>query len=116
MTRWDGPGRAREAGCGVSPDGRNARCGHEVADIDGAVTLQSLGRHARIAHDDVQFQTLLGNGYVGGDPSSAQLSRFNDFAHDSAIQADLDSSLEYRFATGPVQLAPPSVVFRMPAC
>ena len=60
-------------------------------------------QNARIAHDDVQFQTLLGNGYVGGNPSSALLSRFNDFAHDSSIQADLDSSLEYRFATGPVQ-------------
>ena len=60
-------------------------------------------QNARIAHSDVQFQTLLGNGYVGGDPSSAMLSRFNDFAHDSAIQGDLDSSLEYRFATGPVQ-------------
>lgn len=60
-------------------------------------------QNARFAHDDVQFQTLLGNGYVGSDPSSALLSRFNDFAHDDAIQADLDSSLEYRFATGLVQ-------------
>ncbi len=59
-------------------------------------------QNARFAHNDVQFQTLLGNGYAG-DPSSAQLSRFNDFAHDDAIQADLDSSLEYRFATGLVQ-------------
>jgi iron complex outermembrane recepter protein len=60
-------------------------------------------QNARFAHDDVQFQTLLGNGYVGGDPSSAMLSRFNDFAHDTANQANLDSSFEYRFATGPVQ-------------
>jgi iron complex outermembrane recepter protein len=60
-------------------------------------------QNARFAHDDVQFQTLLGNGYVGGDPSTAMLSRFNDFAHDTANQANLDSSFEYRFATGPVQ-------------
>jgi iron complex outermembrane recepter protein len=60
-------------------------------------------QNARFAHDDVQFQTLLGNGYVGGDPSTALLSRFNDFAHDTANQANLDSSFEYRFATGPVQ-------------
>jgi iron complex outermembrane receptor protein len=60
-------------------------------------------QNARFAHDDVQFQTLLGNGYVGGDPSTAMLSRFNDFAHDTASQANLDSSFEYRFATGPVQ-------------
>ncbi|SDS23527.1 iron complex outermembrane recepter protein [Bradyrhizobium canariense] len=59
-------------------------------------------QNARFAHDDVQFQTLLGNGYAG-NPASALLSRFNDFAHDSANQADLDSSLEYRFATGLVQ-------------
>jgi iron complex outermembrane recepter protein len=60
-------------------------------------------QNARFAHDDVQFQTLLGNGYVNGDPSTALLSRFNDFAHDTANQANLDSSFEYRFATGPVQ-------------
>jgi iron complex outermembrane receptor protein len=60
-------------------------------------------QNARFAHDEVQFQTLLGNGYVGGDPSTAMLSRFNDFARDTANQANLDSSLEYRVATGPVQ-------------
>jgi iron complex outermembrane recepter protein len=59
-------------------------------------------QNGRFAHDDVQFQTLLGNGYVG-TPASATLSRFNDFAHDVASQSELDSSLEYRFATGPVQ-------------
>jgi iron complex outermembrane receptor protein len=62
----------------------------------------TLRQNARIGHDDVQFQTLLGNGYVG-TPASAQLSRFNDFAHDAATQGNLDTSLEYRFATGPVQ-------------
>ncbi len=62
----------------------------------------TLRQNARFAHDDVQFQTLLGNGYVGGNPASALLSRFNDFAHDTANQGNLDSQLEYRFATGPV--------------
>ena len=59
-------------------------------------------QNARIAHNDVEFQTLLGNGYAG-TPASAMLSRFNDFAHDAANQGNLDSSLEYRFATGPIQ-------------
>ena len=59
-------------------------------------------QNARFAHNDVQFQTLLGNGYVG-NPAGALLSRFNDFAHDSANQVDLDSSFEYRFATGLIQ-------------
>jgi iron complex outermembrane receptor protein len=60
-------------------------------------------QNARFAHDDVKFQTLLGNGYVNGDPATAQLSRFNDFARDIANQGNLDNQLEYRFATGPVQ-------------
>ncbi len=59
-------------------------------------------QNARFAHDDVQFQTLLGNGYAGA-PALAMLSRFNDFAHDASNQGNLDSSFEYRFATGPVQ-------------
>jgi iron complex outermembrane receptor protein len=59
-------------------------------------------QNARFAHDDVKFQTLLGNGYVGGAPATAMLSRFNDFARDVANQGNLDSSFEYRFATGPV--------------
>jgi iron complex outermembrane receptor protein len=63
----------------------------------------TLRQNARFAHDDVKFQTLLGNGYVGGVPASAQLSRFNDFARDIANQGEIDTQLEYRFATGPVQ-------------
>ncbi|MEA2868340.1 MAG: iron complex outerrane recepter protein, partial [Bradyrhizobium sp.] len=59
-------------------------------------------QNARFAHDDVKFQTLLGNGYVGGVPATAMLSRFNDFARDISNQGNLDSSFEYRFATGPV--------------
>ena len=59
-------------------------------------------QNARIAHDDVRFQTLLGNGYVGGNPASALLSRFNDYARDIATQVNLDNQFEYRFATGPV--------------
>ena len=53
-------------------------------------------QNTRYAHDDVQFQTLLGNGYSG----PAMLSRFNDFAHDVSNQGNVDSQLEYRFATG----------------
>jgi iron complex outermembrane receptor protein len=63
----------------------------------------TVRQNARIAHVDVKFQTLLGNGYVGGDPATALLSRFNDFAHDAATQGNLDTQFEYRFATGPVQ-------------
>jgi iron complex outermembrane receptor protein len=59
-------------------------------------------QNGRFAHDDVKFQTLLGNGYVDNNPATAQLSRFNDFAHDIANQGNLDSQFEYRFATGPV--------------
>jgi iron complex outermembrane receptor protein len=62
----------------------------------------TVRQNARFAHDDVQFQTLLGNGYVG-TPASAQLSRFNDFAHDVANQGNIDTQFEYRFATGPIQ-------------
>ena len=58
-------------------------------------------QNARIAHDDVKFQTLLGNGYFGA-PANALLSRFNDFARDIATQVNLDNQFEYRFATGPV--------------
>jgi len=58
-------------------------------------------QNARIAHDDVRFQTLLGNGYAGA-PANALLSRFNDYARDIATQANLDNQFEYRFATGPV--------------
>lgn len=60
-------------------------------------------QNARFSHDEVQFQTLLGNGYVGGNPATAMLSRFNDFARDNANQGAIDTQLEYRFATGPVQ-------------
>jgi iron complex outermembrane recepter protein len=63
----------------------------------------TVRQNARFAHDDVRFQTLLGNGYVNSDPATAQLSRFNDFASDVANQANLDTQLEYRFATGAVQ-------------
>jgi iron complex outermembrane receptor protein len=58
-------------------------------------------QNARIAHDDVRFQTLLGNGYAGA-PANALLSRFNDYARDIATQVNLDNQFEYRFATGPV--------------
>jgi iron complex outermembrane receptor protein len=60
-------------------------------------------QNARIAHDHVRFQTLLGNGYVSNDPATGLLSRFNDFARNVANQGNLDSQFEYRFATGPLQ-------------
>jgi iron complex outermembrane receptor protein len=63
----------------------------------------TVRQNARFAHDDVSFQTLLGNGYVGGVPTTAQLSRFNDFASDVANQANLDTQFEYRFTTGAIQ-------------
>lgn len=56
-------------------------------------------QNARFAHDDVTLQLLLGNNYVGGDPSTASLSRFNSFSHDIANQANLDNQLENRFNT-----------------
>src|SRR5882724_5059997 len=63
----------------------------------------TVRQNARFAHDDVRFQTLLGNGYVNNAPATAQLSRFNDFASDVANQANLDTQFEYRFTTGVVQ-------------
>jgi iron complex outermembrane recepter protein len=69
-------------------------------DITDSLTFR---QNTRFAHDNVSFQTLLGNGYVNGDPSTALLSRFNDFAQDVANQGNIDNQLEYRFATGPVQ-------------
>ena len=63
----------------------------------------TVRQNARFAHDDVSFQTLLGNGYVNNAPATAQLSRFNDFASDVANQANLDTQFEYRFTTGVVQ-------------
>jgi iron complex outermembrane recepter protein len=63
----------------------------------------TVRQNARFAHDDVRFQTLLGNGYVNSDPATALLSRFNDFASDIANQGNVDTQFEYRFNTGPVQ-------------
>jgi iron complex outermembrane receptor protein len=63
----------------------------------------TVRQNTRFAHDDVSFQTLLGNSYVNNAPASAQLSRFNDFASDVANQANLDTQFEYRFTTGAIQ-------------
>jgi iron complex outermembrane receptor protein len=67
--------------------------------INDSVTFR---QNARFSHDEVEFQTLLGNGYAGS-PSTALLSRFNDFARDNSSQGNVDTQLEHRFATGPVQ-------------
>ncbi len=62
----------------------------------------TVRQNGRFAHDDVRFQTLLGNGYAGA-PATALLSRFNDYARDIANQGNIDNQIEYRFATGAVQ-------------
>ncbi|WP_049766139.1 TonB-dependent siderophore receptor [Rhodopseudomonas palustris] len=56
-------------------------------------------QNARFAHVDVTEATDYGFGYSGAS-SSANLTRFNFYAHDVADQATLDNQLEYRFATG----------------
>jgi iron complex outermembrane receptor protein len=56
-------------------------------------------QNARYAHVDVALSTWQGNGYAGPS-SAANLSRFNFLAVDHADQAQMDSQLEYRFATG----------------
>ncbi|MBR0938953.1 TonB-dependent siderophore receptor [Bradyrhizobium jicamae] len=58
-------------------------------------------QNARFAHVDVTYRGLIGNGYT--DMTAGTLGRYNWYAKDTADQADLDSQLEYRVATGPVQ-------------
>lgn len=58
-------------------------------------------QNARVAHVDVTYSTLLANGYAT-TPAAADIARFNFFTHDVATQSNLDSQLEYRFATGPL--------------
>ncbi len=56
-------------------------------------------QNARYAHVDVDYSTLYGLGLAS--PGSSDLMRGNFLTHGTADQADLDSQLEYRFATGP---------------
>ncbi len=57
-------------------------------------------QNARYAHVDVDYSTVYGLGYPT-TPAAADLARGNFLAHGAADQADLDTQLEYRFATGP---------------
>ncbi|RZN34172.1 TonB-dependent siderophore receptor [Bradyrhizobium sp. Leo121] len=58
-------------------------------------------QNARFAHVDVTLATLYGLGYAT-TPAAANLARGNFVTRGIANQADLDSQLEYRFATGPL--------------
>lgn len=59
-------------------------------------------QNARFAHVDVTLATLYGLGYAT-TPAAANLARGNFVTRGIANQADLDSQLEYRFATGPLR-------------
>lgn len=59
-------------------------------------------QNARIANVQVQYNTLLGNGY-DGPPANATLGRFQFYAHDNATMGNLDNQLEARFNTGILQ-------------
>ena len=58
-------------------------------------------QNARVAHVDVTYSTLLGNGY--SNVTTGDLARFNFFTTAKATQAQVDNQLEYRFGTGPIQ-------------
>lgn len=60
-------------------------------------------QNARYAHVDVDYRTALSFGYVGGNPATAQLGRFNFIAVDNADQANIDNQLEWRTQTGAIQ-------------
>lgn len=59
-------------------------------------------QNARVAHVDVYYAGLYGVGYAT-TPAAADIARGNFLARGNAIQANADTQLEYRFATGPVQ-------------
>jgi iron complex outermembrane receptor protein len=59
-------------------------------------------QNARIANVQVQYNTLLGNGY-DGPPANATLNRFQFYANDNSTMGNLDSQLEARFNTGILQ-------------
>lgn len=61
-------------------------------------------QNARFAHVDVTYRGYVGAGWAStADEAAGQLSRYNWYAKSTANQADMDSQLEYRFGTGPVQ-------------
>lgn len=57
-------------------------------------------QNARVAHVDITYSTLLGNGYA--NVNTGDLARGNFFTTAKATQAQVDNQLEYRFGTGPV--------------
>ena len=57
-------------------------------------------QNARVAHVDVTYSTLLGNGYA--NVNTGDLARFNFFTTAKATQAQIDNQFEYRFGTGPI--------------
>jgi len=59
-------------------------------------------QNARFAHVDVTYSTLYGLGYAT-TAAAANLARGNFFTNGVANQANLDSQVEYRFGTGPLQ-------------
>lgn len=67
-------------------------------DMSDNVTFR---QNARVAHVDVTYSTLLGNGY--SNVTAGDLARFNFFTTAKATQAQVDNQLEYRFGTGPIQ-------------
>lgn len=58
-------------------------------------------QNARVAHVDVDFASLVGSGYA--NVNTGDLARYNFLTTAKATQAQADSSLEYRFGTGPIQ-------------
>ncbi len=58
-------------------------------------------QNARVAHVDVDFASLVGNGY--SNVTTGDLARYNFLTTAKATQAQVDNQLEYRFATGPVR-------------
>lgn len=67
--------------------------------LSDSVTVR---QNARFAHVDVTYSTLFGLGYAT-TAAAANLARGNFLTHGIANQANLDSQVEYRFATGPLQ-------------
>lgn len=61
----------------------------------------TVRQNARYAHVDTHYATLFGLGYET-TPAAANLLRGNFLVRNGADQANLDTQLEYRFATGPL--------------
>lgn len=62
----------------------------------------TVRQNMRFSHLEIDFRTLYGGGYAGGDPASAQLTRFNFITTPVVDEVALDNQLEARFRTGPL--------------